>query len=47
MDSGYSRNMTGDKDKFSKLEMQDGGKITYGDNSKGHIIGKGLVGKNL
>ena len=47
MDSGCSRHMTGDEYKFSKLEMQDREKITYGDNSKGHIIGKGLVGKNL
>src|ERR1700732_2364350 len=47
MDSGCLRHMTGDKKKFSKLDMQKGGRITYGDNSKGRIIGKGLIGKNL
>src|ERR1700732_1710597 len=47
MDSGCSRHMTGDRSMFSKIEMQNGGKITYGDNSKGYIIGKGPIGKNL
>ncbi len=39
--------MTGDKSKFSSLVAKDGGLVTFGDNSKGKIIGIGKVGMNL
>ena len=38
--------MTRDKSKFSSLSPKDGGSVTFGDNSKGKIIGIGNVGKN-
>ena len=34
--------MTRDKDKFSNLRKQKG-KVTFGDNALGNIIGKGTV----
>ena len=39
--------MTGDSDKFLSLEKQKG-KVTFGDNASGNILGKGTVkvGKN-
>ncbi len=39
--------MIGDKDKFLSLEKQKG-KVTFGDNASGSILGKGTVkiGKN-
>ena len=39
--------MTRDKNKFFKLELKSSGFVTFGDNSKGKIIGKGEVGKEL
>ena len=33
------------KNQFSKLELKNSGYVTFGDNSKGKIIGKGEVGK--
>ena len=47
LDSGCSRHMTGDKSKFCLLTKSDGGQVTFGENSKGKIIGSGKVGKNL
>jgi len=44
LDSGYSRHMTGDKTKFSKLELKEEGFVTYGDNNKGRILGNGVIG---
>ena len=41
---GCSRHMTGDKEKFNKLDAKDGGHITFGDNTKGKIIGIGEIG---
>uniref|UniRef100_A0A2N9HPJ0 Integrase catalytic domain-containing protein n=1 Tax=Fagus sylvatica TaxID=28930 RepID=A0A2N9HPJ0_FAGSY len=38
-DSGCSRHMTGDKNKFTSLTLKDGGNVKFGDNSKGKIIG--------
>ena len=35
--------MTGDKEKFSTLTLQKGGQVTFGDNSKGKIMGIGTV----
>ena len=39
--------MNGDKSKFCLLTESDGGKVTFGGNSKGKIIGSEKVGKNL
>ena len=38
--------MTGDKSKFLSLTPIEGGQVTFGDNSKGKVIGKGRVGKS-
>ena len=46
MDSGCSKHMTGNKEDFKTLELKDGGDVTFGDNSKGKIKGKGVIGKN-
>ena len=43
LDSGYSRYMMGDKERFITLETKEGGSVTFGDNSKGHIIGVGKI----
>ncbi|CAN1339431.1 Retrovirus-related Pol polyprotein from transposon TNT 1-94 [Linum perenne] len=45
LDSGCSNHMTGDKRNFSFLEEKQGGKVTFGDNNKSRIMGKGIVGK--
>ncbi|CAN1321324.1 hypothetical protein LINPERPRIM_LOCUS31984 [Linum perenne] len=37
--------MTGDKRNFSFLEEKQGGKVTFEDNNKSRIMGKGIVGK--
>ena len=44
LDSGCSRHMTGDPSQFSKLTSIDEGYVTFGDNNKGKIIGKGTIG---
>ena len=36
--------MTGDKTKFAKLELKEEWFVTYGDNSKGRILGNGVIG---
>ena len=36
--------MTGDKEQFHKLDAKDGGHVTFGDNTKGKIIGIGEIG---
>ena len=38
--------MTGDRTKFYLLIESEGGKVTFGGNSKGKIIRSGKVGKN-
>ena len=45
LNSGCSKHMTGGKSQFSKLELKSGRYVTFGDKSKGKIIGKGDVGK--
>ena len=35
--------MMGDKEAFVTLKMKEGGMVTFGDNSKGHIIGIGKI----
>ena len=39
MDNACSRHMTGDKSKLSSFTSMDGGFVTFGDNSRGKIIG--------
>ncbi|XP_021728393.1 uncharacterized protein LOC110695472 [Chenopodium quinoa] len=46
LDSGCSKHMTGDKSKFLSLKDYPGGTVTFGDNKKGEIIGKGKIGKS-
>ncbi|CAN1342175.1 Retrovirus-related Pol polyprotein from transposon TNT 1-94 [Linum perenne] len=36
--------MTGDKRLFTSLKLKLGGKVTFGDNKKGRILGQGSVG---
>ena len=42
VDSGCSKHMTGNEDKFKRLKKQKG-KVTFGDNASGNILGKGTV----
>ncbi|XP_050914601.1 uncharacterized protein LOC127129463 [Lathyrus oleraceus] len=44
LDSGCSKHMTRDINKFSNLKLKAKGFVTYGDNNKGKILGKGIVG---
>ena len=39
MDNACSRHMTGDKSKLLSFTLKDGGFVTFGDNSRGKIIG--------
>jgi hypothetical protein len=43
MDNACSRHMTGDKSKLSSFTPKDEGFVTFGDNSRGKIIGVGNV----
>ena len=42
VDSGCSKHMIGNKDKFESLKKRKG-KVTFGDNASGNILGKGTV----
>ncbi|XP_068466509.1 uncharacterized protein [Phaseolus vulgaris] len=44
LDSGCSKHMTGDLTKFTSLNFKAEGHVTYGDNNRGRIIGRGTVG---
>ena len=44
LDSGCSRHMTGDKNCFLTFEKKDGGLVTFENNDKGKIRGKGTIG---
>jgi len=46
LDSGCSRHMTGDKKCFISFIKREGGLVTFGNNDKGQIKGKGTIGKN-
>ena len=46
LDSGCSRHMTGDKQCFISFIKKEGGLVTFGNNDKGQIKGKGTIGKN-
>ena len=39
--------MTGDPSHFSMLSSKEEGYVTFGDNNKGKIIGKGTIGNKL
>ena len=43
LDSGYSRHMTGDKLRLTNFVSKEGGYVTFGDNNKGIIMGKGNI----
>ena len=43
LDSGCSRHMTGDRSLFKVLESKKGGNVTFGDESKSQIKGKGII----
>ena len=47
LDSSYSHHMTGDKAMFSSISPKDGGYVTFGNNTKGKIVGEGKFGKSL
>jgi len=44
LDSGCSKHMTGDKSKFLSISFKQEGHVTYGDNNKGRILGRGSIG---
>jgi len=46
LDSGCSRHMTGDRHCFISFIKKEGGAVTFGNNDKGQIKGKGIIGKN-
>ena len=43
VDSGYSKHLTGDPNKFISLKINQKGKVTFGDNLSSKIIGKGTM----
>ena len=43
LNSGYLRHMTGDQSLFTVFESTKGGNITFGDESKSQIKGKGII----
>ena len=45
MDNGCSRHMTGDMNCFLTFQKKDGGLVTFENNDKGKIRGKGTIGK--
>ncbi|CAN1302486.1 Retrovirus-related Pol polyprotein from transposon TNT 1-94 [Linum perenne] len=44
LDSGCSHHMTGNSKLFSELTYKNGGSVTFGDNSKGKVVGHGTIG---
>ena len=44
LDSGCCKHMIGDKTKFVNLFLKQEGHVTYGDNNKGRILGRGTIG---
>jgi len=44
LDNGCSKHMTGDKTKFVNLILKHEGHVTYEDNNKGKILGRGTIG---
>jgi len=46
LDSGCSKHMRGDASKLINLKMRQEGFVTYVDNNKGRILGRGDVGSD-
>ena len=46
IDSACSRHMTGDETQFITLEHKRRGSVSFGDNNKGKIVGRGSIGTN-
>ena len=46
LDNGCSNHIIGDFSKFSTFTKKDGGFVTFGDNTKGKIIGIGNIGNS-
>ena len=44
LDSGCSKHMTEDKSNFLSISFKQEGHVTYGDNYKGRILGRGSIG---
>ena len=44
LDSGCSKHMTRDKSQFLSISFKQEGHVTYGDNNKGRIFGRGSIG---
>ena len=44
LNSGCSKHMTGDKSEFVNFILKQEGHVTYGDNNKGKILGRGTIG---
>jgi len=44
LDNSCSKHMTGDLTKFTSLKLKAEGHVTYGDNNRGRILGRGIVG---
>ena len=44
LDSGCSKHMIGDISKFVNIILKQEDHVTYGDNNKGKILGKGTNG---
>jgi hypothetical protein len=43
VDSGCSKHMTGDKNRFLTLKKERGGSVSFGNNHSAKIIGRGTV----
>jgi hypothetical protein len=43
LDSGFYKDITGDKTLLKEVQMGKGGRITYGDGSQSKVIGKGII----
>ena len=44
LDNDCSKHMTGDASKFVNITLKQEGHVTYGNNNKGKILGKGTIG---
>jgi hypothetical protein len=43
VESGCSKHMIGDQDKFLSLKRKEKGRVTFGDNVSAKILGKGTI----
>jgi len=44
LESGCSKHKTEDKDNFVNIFLKQDGHVTYGDNNKEKILGRGTIG---